>query len=156
VADRSDFDRLVRPLLPRCLHTAGLILENPASAEDAVQDALVRAWTNWHTYDPSRPLERWLLRIVTNEALRFRRSWFRPWQVLSERVSASSATDGDSGIARLFSQLRPSDRAILALRYFWGYSTSEVGQILGVPEGTVASRVSRASARAHLLWKETA
>jgi RNA polymerase sigma-70 factor (ECF subfamily) len=154
MASAADFDRMVRPELGTCLRTARLILQDEHAAEDAVQEGLIRAWQAWPRYDQGRPLRPWLLRIVSREAMRWRGRWGHRWHSpLSEEIAAAGSAESQRDLADLFARLSRQDRAVLVLRYLWGYSISETAEILQIKEKTVSSRTQRASSRAAAAWQ---
>jgi RNA polymerase sigma-70 factor (ECF subfamily) len=84
-------------------------------AEDLAQEAFVRAYRSRDKYRPTGPVGAWLHRIEAKTLL-------------------------EKGLARL----SPKVRAAVVLHYFHGYTRDEVGKILGIPSGTVASRIAKA------------
>ena len=137
--------------------TAYLIARNSADAEDATQDAFVKAYyalDRFRTADPFRP---WILRIVSNEARNRRRSAGRR-TALALRA-AGEAPSGDAapspegevlaaeqreGLLAAVNRLREDDRLVIGCRYFLELSEEETATTLGLPRGTVKSRLSRA------------
>jgi RNA polymerase sigma-70 factor, ECF subfamily len=138
----------------RCLREARRILRDPEDAEEAVQEALMRAWRNHASCrTPATPLP-WLVQITRNEALRLaaRRSRRRA----SEVAHHVPELVGDSGLDRTLesvateqalSVLRPEDRTMIRLRYVEDLTQGQVAARLGMPEGTVKVRLHRARAR---------
>lgn len=124
-------------------------------AEDAVQDAFVKAFRkldNFHTDASFRP---WLFTIVANEARNRRRAWLRrnklDLQVRDEPrpagVAVEDAVAQDEQRRRLVdvvANLPDRYREVVALRYFAGLSESETAEALSCPLGTAKSRLSRA------------
>jgi RNA polymerase sigma-70 factor (ECF subfamily) len=140
----------------RCLREARRILRDREDAEEAVQEALIRAWRNQaKCRTPATPLP-WLVQITRNEALRVaeRRQRRRASEIHDgrpERIHSS-----DNGLERMLesvateqalSALRPEDRALIRLRYVEDLTQGQVAARLGVPEGTVKVRLHRARAR---------
>lgn len=125
--------------------------------DDVVQDTFVRAWERLDRHDPTRPFAPWLARIGVNLALdRIRRQGVRhevddavletvavPADAL-DRVDARQALDHvDAALDEL-----PADWAlVLRLKAVEEMSTKEIATAMGIPEGTVLSRISRARAR---------
>lgn len=137
----------------RLVRLAGLVCLDRSEAQDAVQNALLRAWRNQHRLrDPSR-MKAWLDAIVVRESIRLndrRGSWLRR---LTRRgaESVESATGAPSGAAvDLATGLRslPSpQRAVMALHYEAGYTVGEIAELLDVPRETVRSRLRLARQR---------
>ncbi len=139
----------------RCLREARRILGDRDDAEEAVQEALVRAWRNRSACrTPGSPLP-WLVQITRNESLRraARRQQRRASEVPDE---APERRGGESGIDRTIDTvateqalrvLRPEERTLIHLRYVEDLTQGQVAERLGVPEGTVKVRLHRARAR---------
>ena len=139
----------------RCLREARRILRDPEDAEEAVQEAMIRAWRNQASCrTPATPLP-WLVQITRNEALRLaaRRSRRRASEV-AEQEPDRLVGDNDLDRAletvateQALSVLRPEDRTIIRLRYVEDLTQGQVAARLGMPEGTVKVRLHRARAR---------
>ena len=146
---RPDFDTWVRPhlLAPRRL-AARLA---PHDADDLLQDALVRAWQRWETYDERRgTVQAWLCAIVLDQSRqRRRRARPDPPAVLPPDMrDDAQAVDVELAIARLARR----QRQVVELYYFAGLPVADVAVALGVGEGTVKSTLADARARLrHLL-----
>jgi RNA polymerase sigma-70 factor, ECF subfamily len=137
----------------RCLREAQRFL--PAGeAEDAVQEALLRAWRKPPTWAPPSGLLPWLLMITRNEALRIRaRPYMNRTGGLDETVDQAS---DDRELERLplrldvgeFMEALPNEeRALLELRYAEDLTSPMIGRRLGVSEGAVRLRLHRLHAR---------
>lgn len=116
-------------------------------AEEVVQHAFVLVVEGFDRFDGSRPFRPWLLRIVANRALNVARGERR--LVLSGddvEPTAAEAAEPDNRPARLLEAVRSlpaDDRALVALRYWGDLTPPEIAELLGVPTGTVWSRLSR-------------
>ncbi|MEA2399142.1 MAG: hypothetical protein QOK25_2698 [Thermoleophilaceae bacterium] len=143
----------------RCLKEARRILGNRDDAEEAVQEAFVRAWRKRDSCNtPSAPLP-WLLQITRNEAMRLaeRRSRRQasevseaePEAIFDERSVDSVLERTLTAVAteQALSSLRPDERRLIRLRYVEDLTQGQVAAALGVPEGTVKVRLHRARAR---------
>ena len=140
----------------RCLREARRILRDREDAEEAVQEALIRAWRNQaKCRTPATPLP-WLVQITRNEALRLaeRRQRRRASEVHDERPDRNPSSE--NGLERMLesvateqalSVLRPEDRTLIRLRYVEDLTQGQVAARLGVPEGTVKVRLHRVRAR---------
>ena len=130
------------------------MLRSRAEAEDAVQNAMLRAWRNSASCrTPEAPLP-WLLQITRNEALRLIRQ--NAAKGVSEEVAEEPAED-DPKVAdapervdldRALAGLSHDDRRLLELRYREDLTQPAVAAALGIPEGTVKVRLHRQ--RSHL------
>ena len=113
-------------------------------ANDAAQDAFLRAAGSLDSFDVRRPFEPWLTRIVVNRSIDLLR-------VQRRLVALEDAVDEvfdepmlDDELMRSVGRLDPDRRAVVALHYWFDYTTPEIAEVLGIPVGTVASRLSRA------------
>jgi RNA polymerase sigma-70 factor (ECF subfamily) len=139
---------------------ACLITGSAADAEEATQDACIKAWLALDRFRPGAPFRPWLVRIAINEAHNRRRSAGRrvglalrlaPDRALTgEAPSAESEALAGVERARLASavgRLREQDQLVIAARYFLGLTESEMVVALKLRRGTVKSRLSRALGR---------
>jgi RNA polymerase sigma-70 factor, ECF subfamily len=148
--DRDAFSTLAGRALPRLVGTAGLILGRSDLAEDAAQECLVRAWRDLPSLrDPDR-FDGWLYRVLLrachDEVRRARRrSTLNAASELPRFTSDETALVADrDAIAIGLRRIDPDHRTVLVLRYYLDLSYEEMAVAIGVPVGTVKSRVSRA------------
>jgi len=162
-AQRGDlvaYGDLVRTYQDVAVRTAFLACRDAAEAEDAVQEALIKAHRALGRFRAGAPFRPWLLQIVANEARNRRRSAGRrtglALRIAEDRPSDAAAPSPEAAIlageARTvllgaMDRLSDDDRLVLAYRYFLDFSEAETAGALGVPRGTVKSRTSRAIAR---------
>lgn len=144
--DPGSFEALVRRHIDRMYGVARLMLRDPDLAEDAVQQAFVRAWRDLGSLrDPSR-FGAWLHRLVTracyDEARRSRR-WHADVRVVAPvALSAHDPSPDDRDeIERGFRMLSPEHRMILVLHFYLDLNAVEIGGRLGIPAGTARSRL---------------
>jgi RNA polymerase sigma-70 factor, ECF subfamily len=153
LGDEEAFDALARTVGDRCMAIACRILRDADLAEDAVQAALITAWRDLRTLrDPDR-FEPWLHRILTNacyaEARRGRR-WLAQIRILpadgaSDPGDILTVDDRDQ-LERALRRLTPEQRAVLVFHHYLDLSPPEVAERLGIPIGTVKSRLHYAMA----------
>ena len=140
--------------------TAYVIAGNAADAEESAQDGFVKAWRALGRFRDGAPFRPWLLRIVANEARNRRRSAGRrahlALRVAAEQPSGDAAPSPEAAylsseqreqLLAVVNELPEEQRAVISLRYFVGLSEQEVAAALGVRQGTVKSRTSRALER---------
>jgi RNA polymerase sigma-70 factor (ECF subfamily) len=135
------------PRLLQSYRLATLILRDRDEAEDATQEAIARAWSSWKTLrDPDR-FDAWFDRILVN-VCRNRMRHVRTIRVvaLDDAHEMPAADSHGSTMARLtlepaFARLNPEQRIIVVLRFWRDLSVEEIAERLGVPEGTVKSRL---------------
>ncbi len=146
---KSDFQQAIEPLLRQSAACAFAIVHSREDAEDAVQEAAIKAWRALAGYDPSCSLRSWWFAILRNccrDLLRRRRS--RPVAVTMEHADfsapAAAPDDLDGDLQEALDQLCEAHREILQLRYFGGCTYRELAEVLGIPAGTVMSRLHAA------------
>jgi RNA polymerase sigma-70 factor, ECF subfamily len=149
--DHEAFEVLATSAGDRLYGIARLILRATDLAEDAVQEALVRAWQQLPSLrDPDR-FDAWLHRLVVNACAdqgRQLRRWSQQVRPLPLETSISDETgsvDDRDQLERGFSRLKPEHRAIVVLHYYSGLSAAEIARTLGIPEGTARSRLHYAT-----------
>ena len=150
--DREAFDSLARLSGDRCMAIAFRILRDFDLADDAVQSALLTAWREIRSLrDPER-FEPWLHRILTNACYaeaRRRRQWSEGIRLLSvEPVHGTdeyATVDNRDQLERAFRRLTVQQRAVLVFHHYLGLTLLEVADQLGVPLGTVKSRLHYAT-----------
>ena len=149
--DREAYADLIRIRGDRLYALAQRILRDVDRADDALQEALVIAWRDLPGLrDPGR-FDAWLHRLVVRaclaEATRERRRIANlrvlPIDVPNAGDDFSSVADRDQ-LEQGFRRLTPQQRALLVLRHFEGREPAEIAGILGIPVGTVRSRLHHA------------
>jgi RNA polymerase sigma-70 factor (ECF subfamily) len=161
-AQRGDdhaYGMLVERYQTIAFRTAWLVCGDAADAEDAAQEAFVKAHAALGRFRPGAPWRPWLLRIVANEASNARRSAGRRAH-LAGRAAAGSppgdvpgpdalalAGERRSALAAAVGRLDPAQRQVVLLRYVLDLSEVECAAVLGCRPGTVKSRASRALKR---------
>jgi RNA polymerase sigma-70 factor, ECF subfamily len=117
-----------------------------AMADDVSQDAFERAFAALSRFDERRPFAPWLHRIVVNRSLDLLRSERRLVGSESELEAAEwvDTHSGDAALLEAVSRLSEPRRVVLVLRYGLGYPPAVIAELLGLPAGTVHSRLARA------------
>ncbi len=158
--DLGAYDELVRAHQEAAFRAAYLITHDTADAQDAAQEAFIRAFDALGRFDARRPFRPWLLRIATNAALNRLKALQRR-QAMAERYGAKTvetqhpATIEARVIGRergrrvwdAIGRLKPDDQRLLFLRYFLDLSEAELAQTFDVAAGTIKSRLHRALAK---------
>jgi RNA polymerase sigma-70 factor (ECF subfamily) len=153
------YEELVRSYQDVAIRTAHLFAPD-GDAEDAAQDAFVKAYAALGRFRTGSPFRPWLLRIVANEARNRRRSAGRraglalravedrrPDDAAPSPESAVLADEQRTWLLGAVNGLRTEDREVIGARFFLDLSESETAALLGLPRGTVKSRLSRAIQR---------
>ena len=150
--NKDDFDRLYRSTYQRIFATLVIILKSPGAAEDATQEAYLRAFRAWRTWKQDAPAEAWLFRIALNVAFTHRRRerLFEIGAILRRlgRPADPDPTDSmQSDLVRELRALPPKQASAIVLRHLHGFTNREIAAALNVPERTVASRLAAAKGR---------
>lgn len=141
--DNQEFQDCVRACERRLYATAYLLLHVTADCEDAVQEAVLRAWQRLPGLQNPQFFETWLTRIVINECKsQLRRRSRRGETELSPRLAAPVSPEPELHAA--LTALKWKYRVVLTLKYIDGYTIEEIARILTLPRGTVASRLDQA------------
>ena len=140
----DDFEHLFRAFWPRAFRAAYLVTGDAAAAEDIAQESFLAAVRNLDRFDRRRPFGPWLHRIVVNRAIDFTRSRrLRAEVELGELHAAPPDPEPDDGTFERIAALSPEHRAVVVLRYVLEYTPGEIAELLGLPRGTVNSRLRR-------------
>jgi len=152
--DHAAFSAIAAESIGRLLAIARLILHDSHWAEDAVQEALVEAWRNIRGLrDPER-FEPWLRRVVVRACYDMAKRNQRHRVIEVAMVSSVDPTSPDDGLElpihdqleRAMRQLSTDQRAVLVLTYYLDLSLAEAAGTLGIPIGTMKSRLNRSLA----------
>ena len=157
--DLDAYEQLVHQHQTIAFRTACLVAD-PADAEEAVQDAFLKAYRALGRFRRGAPFRPWLLQIVTNEARNRRRAHGRraalALRAAEERPEGGAAPSPEGALLlaerrqtllEALDQLRDEERMVLACRFFLDLDERETAAVLGCAQGTVKSRQSRALAR---------
>jgi RNA polymerase sigma-70 factor (ECF subfamily) len=150
--DRDAYERLARASADRMYAVAYQITRDRDRADDAVQQALVAMWRDLPSLREPDRFEGWTYRLVTRACLMELRGRRRA-AVVELPAEDVVLGDGDpaAGIARrdqlqrALDTLTPDHRAVIVLRHLTGLPLDEIAEVLGIPYGTVASRLHHAT-----------
>lgn len=158
--DVSAYEELVRRYEQQAFRAAYLVCRDADEARDAAQEGFVRAWRALPRFRSEAEPRPWLMRIVANAARNRRRGSGRraglALRIAQDRPSDGAAPSPEAAVlagerrAELLAaldRLREEDRLVLGLRWFVELGEAEMADALGVPRGTVKSRLSRALGR---------
>jgi RNA polymerase sigma-70 factor (ECF subfamily) len=150
--DAGAFEMLIAPLIQPAYRLAYSMLRNRDEAEDAVQEAALKAWRHaGNLRAETSSLRPWFLTIVANQCRSTRRS--RWWSVLRQADPAGQTSQTDEGwvqsidLRRALTGLSADDRALLMLYYGLDMPLEQVGAVLGISGGAAKTRVYRAVGR---------
>ncbi len=168
--DQAAFGRLVVAYQTPVYNLSYRMLGNRGEAEEAAQEAFLRAYTRLHSYDPQRPFRSWMLSIASHYCIDLLRKRRITWLSFEDEIAvnggsggnnpganrthlASSSPNPESVVTRkekeaqvqqLLTALSPTDRAAITLRYWYDYSYEEIATALNLTVSAVKSRLHRA------------
>lgn len=131
------------------------MVENRELAEDILQEAFIKIWNNFSNYDPMKGrLFTWILNITRNLTIDTLRSkgYKKQEKISSDENSVSNYTDDSKsaerfdamGLRKQLVNLKPEQRSIIDLAYFNGFTQDEIAKAMGIPLGTVKTRMRSA------------
>ena len=138
--------------------TAYVILRDADAAQDAAQEAFVKAYRSLDRFREGAPMRPWLLRIVANEAINRAKAASRHREVdleIAESAPSDAASPEAEALATerrellvsALNEMKEDDRLVLAYRWFFDLTEVDMADALGIARGTVKSRLSRAMSR---------
>ncbi|MBL9086099.1 MAG: sigma-70 family RNA polymerase sigma factor [Planctomycetia bacterium] len=155
-ADPTEFERTALPLLPDCYAFALSLTRDATDAEDLVQETFLRAQRSFDQFEPGTHAKAWLFTILRRLHIdRHRRAKVRPSYQPEEEMEVLAVARTEEPAADLPPGVEPGDvlaaldevpdpfRLAVRLRDIDGFPYQEIGRILGVPPGTVMSRIHR-------------
>jgi RNA polymerase sigma-70 factor (ECF subfamily) len=153
VAKQDEFERTAMPHSGSLLRVARRLSSDAASAEDLVQETLLRAWRNFHQFRSGTNARAWLFRILLNTFYAQNRR--RRAEPVTLGISEAEEDSSDFAVCGIFefdaadvtralAALPIKHRTVLLLGVVEGFTCREIAGILALPVGTVMSRLSRA------------
>jgi RNA polymerase sigma-70 factor, ECF subfamily len=163
MGDRNAYGELARRYYPGVVRVVYRMCGDTALAEDATQEAFIRAWVNLPSFQPSAPLRSWLYRIALNaafdilrrkseESLEEDRFEMIPDQSVSPEV-ALVEKERVALVQQAMKSLPEASRSVLVLREYGELSYQEIAKVLDIPVGTVMSRLNYARTRLREILK---
>jgi RNA polymerase sigma-70 factor (ECF subfamily) len=159
--DRNAFGELVRRHHQGVVNVVYRMCGDVQLAEDAAQEAFIRAWSNLSSYRPQASLRNWLYRIAVNAALDVLRLKAEgPYETVESLRAADPAAGPEDALLQkeqaiavqnAMMALTEASRAVLILREYGGLSYREIAAALDIPVGTVMSRLNYARDRLRIL-----
>lgn len=146
------FAELVRLHQRRAYAVARSVVGTHHDAEDAVQDGFLHAYRALDRFRPDQAFGSWLYRIVANAALDLtRRRKVRSWEELPAAIASPFRDPGEADELRrrlddALARLQPRQRSVVVLHDVEGFNHAEIGEMLGIPEGTARSDLHHARA----------
>ena len=150
ILDRERFVAQVKELQETLYRTARSILRNEQDAQDAVQEAVTQAFARLHTLRDPAKFKPWLLRILVNtcyDACRRRRSTVYLEAVEETLAAPQSDCEERMSLWSAVMRLPEEQKAVVTLFYYEDLPIRAISEVLGVTQGTVKTRLSRARGR---------
>jgi RNA polymerase sigma-70 factor, ECF subfamily len=155
--DRDAFNEIVDQYSGLMLRTAYMIVRDRDIAEDAVQDALIQAWQHLPSLREARALRSWLMRIVVNQCISFKRRQARATEFIRQSFAeqetnlVSQVTDYNKGfmernwdLGQAIEHLPEKQRVVITLHYYHEMTLPEMSQTLLISENTLKKRIQAA------------
>ena len=131
------------------------LVDDKALSEDILQDAFVKIWNNFASYDKTKGrLFTWMMNLTRNLTIDTLRSkgYKNQSKILGDENSVNNLQDSSAGIARFdamgirkqLSKLKPDQQIVIDLAYFNGFTQDEIAKEIGIPLGTVKTRMRTA------------
>jgi RNA polymerase sigma-70 factor (ECF subfamily) len=141
-------EALFRHHWPRAYRAAYLVVHDAGAAEDIAQESFLAAVRALDHFDRRRPFGPWLHRIVVNRAIDWSRARALRREVGEHALTHAAANDRPDNphshtLAAALAELSPEHRAVIVLRHLLDYTPGEIAELLGLPRGTVNSRLRR-------------
>jgi len=146
----DEVDARLSELRPWAYRLALAIVIRSEIAEDVAQEALLRAFRSRRKLQHIDDMKAWLRRVVIRCSLDARPRKGES-QLKDEQASPSQDLDNVL-ITQILAELNANERVVLALAYFEGFSYAEIGEVLDIPAGTVASRLNTAREAFRKQW----
>ena len=153
LTEAEEVSRLVETYSPMLLRLACTRLENPADAEDVVQEVFLKLLTACPAFRDAEHEKAWLIRTTLHRAADLRKAASRRNVPLEEALLASAPEPEDQLLAAVRA-LPEKYGAVIHLHYYEGYSLKEIGKLLGLPAATVGTRLARGRERLRQSLKE--
>ncbi|TMC32991.1 MAG: RNA polymerase sigma factor [Chloroflexi bacterium] len=152
--DEPAFDALVGPLIEPAFKLAVVVLRDPNEAQDAVQEATVKAWRSLGRLRDETAVRQWFFAIVANQCRSMRRTrWWsvvRVESIVSREQGLHEQEDERLDLGRELSRLPATDRAVIFLFFYLDLPLNEVAKVLRISPQAAKSRVHRAVTRLRL------
>lgn len=151
--DKAAFERLIVANESSLYRVAKGILENPEDAEDVYQETIIKAYRGIVNLKKNEYFKTWLIRIIINQCTMLLRKRSKTVH-MSEANNFEMKTMDNCESLELWIAVKSLEvelRTVIILYYYEDYQQKEIGELLGIPCGTVKSRISRAKEKLQLL-----
>ena len=150
--ESGEFEAVAVPHLNDLYRTAVRLVRDRTEAQDLVQQVYMQAWKAFHRFEPGTNCRAWLFKILINEVRHYRRRWFNTKTVpegeqsLEETLAFEPSVPEhlqDEDVLAALDEVPREFREVILLADVQEFSYKEIAEMLGVPVGTVMSRLSR-------------
>lgn len=150
--DLGSFEATALPHMNDLFRAASSILRNQTEAEDVVQETFLQAWKSFHRFETGTNCKAWLFKIMFHVIDHHRRKWYRFNLVKEEEVNLEELLVYEAPVSEhlsepevlaAFQQIPEQYREVVLLADVYEFSYKEIQETLGIPAGTVMSRLSR-------------
>lgn len=141
------FERYIRKYAPNMYRLALAMLHNREDAEDAVSEAVLRAYEKLHTLRRQDSFRPWIMQITANEARKIYGKNKRVMPVEDMEAYMPAFRDDKHELWDVVMGLEPAYREVIVLYFYEQFSIKEISEVLHVPQGTVKSRLARGKKR---------
>ena len=151
-AECAEFEAVALPYLNELYRTAVHLVRDHTEAHDLVQEAYLQAWKAFHRFESGTNCRAWLFKILMNEIRHYRRRWFNtkrvpePEQSFEETLAFEPPVPEDirdEDVLAALDEVHREFREVVLLADVQEFSYKEIAELLGIPVGTVMSRLSR-------------
>lgn len=151
--DQAAFVELIEPVLPVAHRLAAAMLRSETEAEDAVQEAVYKAWRHRERFRAGAAMKPWLLAIVANECRAMRRNRWRSvitWPHWTPVRPGPDDVESGAGLRRAIHALPHDQKLVVVLRYYLDLPFDEAAEVLKISTRAAKSRTYRALQRLRL------
>ena len=146
--ESNNFQQEVRKVQKLLFRIAWAYMGNLQDVEDMVQDAIMIAWSKRNTLRDAKQFSAWIARILANQCKNtLRRRKILSFFPLEEDKAVTDELPVEAPVREAMKKLKPETQLLITLYYDDGYTMKEIAEILGVPLGTVQTRLMRARKR---------
>jgi RNA polymerase sigma-70 factor (ECF subfamily) len=145
------FEELIKLEQEKLYRIAYSYMRNEQDALDVVQDAIVNGYKAFHKLSKPEYFSTWMTRILINAAInelrKRKKVTLMEWEKYEPVAKESFESVHRLDLGEVLERLKPEQRSLLIMRFYYGYSLKEIAEILGKPEGTVKSQIHRTLAK---------
>ena len=148
----AEFEAVALPHFNALYRTAVRLVRDRTEAQDLVQQAYLQAWKAFHRFEPGTNCRAWLFKILINEVRHYRRRWFSAKTVPAGEIPMEETLAfeppvpehlQDEDVLAALDEIPREFREVILMADVQEFSYKEIAEILGIPSGTVMSRLSR-------------